>query len=379
MADASTISPPTDGFALDAARNGRPSHSAVSFPELVWAHFLRQEEVKEHRNLHGPHEAEYRRRLAVFEADEGELISAYWCTTDASAVALTIKERPGLRMKLRGESRDIRFHAATDWVAKDTPEIANVLHTCETLAVRVREVLWGSSERVAQQWILAIAGHLLGYVDREERRRDRKAEAKLVSRKRNELAKVEEYYHRAGEKLGRIVYFWGMMAGMIAVLAFGAALAGVLWLSESTSLQPSDETTQYFFTAYAMGAIGACISVITRMASGRATFNLDFEVGRRQIHRLGSFRPAVGAVFAVVLFFAIKADLFEVLPNQEESVYLDALVGFLAGFSERWANVIFGRAELLLSGDEKKEEEPAEQPAPVAQPKSTTEERTASV
>jgi hypothetical protein len=344
---------------------------------------LRQEEVRKRRDLHGPREEEYRRRLAVFEADEGELISAYWCTSEASAVALTLKKRPGLRMRLRGESTDIRFHAVTDWVARDSPEIANVLHTCETLAVRVREVLWGSSERVAMQWILSVAGHLLGYVDREERRRDRKAEQKLVTRKRNELAAIEAYYHRAGEKLGRIIYFWGMMAGMVAVLALGAVLGGLLWAF--TELDPGDTTTQYLFAAYSMGAIGACFSVITRMASSRANFNLDFEVGRRQIHRLGSFRPAVGAVFAVVLFFAMKADLFQVLPDtgpgENESLYLYALVGFFSGFSERWANVIFGRAQLLLADDEKKKAEaPAEQPAETAaKPKPVPEERTASV
>ena len=33
---------------------------------------------------------------------------------------------------------------------------------------------------------------------------------------------------RAGEKLGRIVYFWGMMAGMVAVLAFGTPPGVVL-------------------------------------------------------------------------------------------------------------------------------------------------------
>jgi uncharacterized membrane protein YqjE len=374
MADAPTITPPVDGITVDAARNGRPSHSAVSFPELVWAHYLRQQEVHDHKNLHGPHEVEYRRRLAAFEAAEGELISAYWCTGTASAVGLTRKERRGIQARIRGESEDLRFHAATDWVAKDSPEIANVLHTCETLAVRVREVLWGSSERVAQQWILSIAGHLLGFADREDRRRDKKAEDKLVSRKRSELAKVEEYYHRAGEKLGRIVYFWGMMSGMVAVLLFGMAVVGLLWVF--TDLDPTNRTTQYLATSYVMGGIGALVSVMTRMSSSRSSFNLDFEVGRRQVHRLGSFRPAIGAIFAVVLFFAMRADLFQVLPQQKESFYLYAFVGFLAGFSERWANVIFGRAELLLAGDEKKEAPPAEKPTTPKQP--VPEERTAS-
>ena len=357
-------------IARDGTRNGTVLTSAVSFPELVWAHFLRQREIHDTGNLHGPSETEYRRRLAAFEAAEGKLIQAYWCTTEASGVAITRKECTGFE-RLRRRPAEIRFHAAVDWVARDSPEIANALHTCETLAVRVREVLGGSSERIAMQWILAIAGHLLSFVDREDRRTDRKQEQRLVTRKRNELATVERYYHRAGEKLGRIIYFWGMMSGMLAAAIAGVGAALLLWAL--TGLDPDNATAQYLYATYTMGAVGALVSVITRMASTTKAFSLDFEVGRRQIHRLGSFRPLIGAVSALVIFFAMKADLFQVLPEQQESFYLYAVVAFVAGFSERWANVIFGRAERLLGGDE--EEKPAQQPPPKPAP----EERTASV
>lgn len=369
MADASTTLPAQlDARARAEDRNGKPVQSAVSFPELVWAHFLHQQEVHKKRDLHGPMEAEYRRCLAAFEEAEGELIAAYWCTSEASAVALTRKDQGFARFRPR--PADIRFHAAVDWIARDYPEIANVLHTCETLAVRVREVLSGTSERIAMQWILAIAGHLLGFVDREGRHRERKVEEKLVARKRNELAKVEKYYLRAGEKLGRIIYFWGMMSGVLAVAAIGAAAGALLWWW--TGIDPNDATTQYAFASYTMGAVGAIVSVVTRMASDKSNFHLDFEVGRKQIHRLGSFRPAIGAVSALVVFFAMQADLFQVLPEQRESIHLYAVVAFAAGFSERWANVIFGKAERLLTGAEEEEpEQPAQQPVP--------DERTASV
>jgi hypothetical protein len=374
VADASTtLSPPVDALARAEGRNGKPQQSAVSFPELVWAHFLRYKEVHGKKNLHGPMETEYRRRLAAFEEAEGELIGAYWCTTEASAAAITKAQQKGHGLaRLRPQPADIRFHAAVDWVARDYPEVANVLHTCETLAVRVREVLSGTSERIAMQWILAIAGHLLGFVDdREGRQRDRKVEEKLVARKRNELAKVEQYYLRAGEKHGRIVYFWGMMSGVIAVALLGAAASALLWWW--TGFDPDDATTQYLFASYAMGAVGAIVSVMTRMGS-EESFRIDFEVGRRQLHRLGSFRPVIGAVSALFVFFAMKADLFQVLPEQQrESVYLYAVVAFIAGFSERWTNVIFGKAEQLLTGAE--EETPATQPAPKPAP----EERTAGV
>ena len=54
--------------------NGR-----VSFSELVRAH-------------NGPDEQRYRALLTAFEASTGEIVDAYWCRKEASAVALTRRE-----------------------------------------------------------------------------------------------------------------------------------------------------------------------------------------------------------------------------------------------------------------------------------------------
>jgi len=62
---------------------------AVSFPELVWAHFLYQRELHDQGVMHGPAETEFRSQLERFVAEHGAIINAYWCTSDASAVAVT--------------------------------------------------------------------------------------------------------------------------------------------------------------------------------------------------------------------------------------------------------------------------------------------------
>jgi hypothetical protein len=350
MADASTtLSTPLQAIRRLAGRAERPPPSAVSFPELVWAHFLRQREVRETRNFRGDAETEYRRLLAAFEKAEGRLLNAYWCTSKASAVALTSRRRGGL-VGLFRRGCEVRFHSATDWVARDSPEIANTLHTCETLALRASEILRGPTERITMQWILATAGHLLGFVDEKKRTRSRGEETRLVRRKRNELERIEAYFHRAGEKVGRLVYFSGMLLGLALVAATALAAAGLLWWG--TGLDPEDQTTQNLFMSYSMGAVGALVSVMTRMSSSKeGTFNVDFEVGRGPLRSLGSFRPFIGATSALVVFFAMKAELFQVLPEDQETTYLFAVVAFISGFSERWANVIFGRAERILAGD----------------------------
>jgi hypothetical protein len=356
LANASTLPAPFQAIRRLARRRESPAPpNAISFPELVWAHFERQREIQQRGKLNGEAEAEYRARLAAFQASEGRLLNAYWCTAEASAVALTEKRRGRIFKR-----REVRFHAATDWIARDSPEVANLLHICETLAVRVSEVLGGAAERIAMQWILASAGHALGFVDREERAHDRRQTNRLVARKRRELEHIEAYYHRAGEKLGRIVYFWGMMIGIAAAGAIGVAVALLLWWL--TGLDPSDTKTQNLYASYTMGAVGALVSVMTRMASNKeGSFNVDFEVGRGQLRSIASFRPFIGAVSGLLVFFAIEGGLVQVLPDEQQSFYLFAVLAFAAGFTERWTKVIVGQAERMLGGDG---DEPDAKPTP---------------
>lgn len=359
MAQASTLPAPLEAVRRLAVRRAEPEPEDASFPELVWAHHLRQREVLDTGNLQGEAEAEYRERLKAFEATHGRLINAYWCTSEASAVALTSR-RGGRIARACRRQPETRFHAATDWVARESPEVANVLHTCETLAMRTGEVLRGPTERIAMQWILAVAGHLLGFVDDKERTRSRSETERIIRRKRNELERIEHYYHRAGEKVGRLVYFVGMLYGLAAVALAGLVAVGLLaWL---TSLDPGDATMKHLVVSYSMGAVGALMSVMTRMASSKeGTFNVDFEVGRGPLRSLGSVRPFIGAISALIVFLAIEGEIVKPLPMEEGSeIYLFAVLGFVAGFSERWANVIFGRAEKILSGADDAKQAPAD-------------------
>jgi len=323
----------------------------VSFPELVWAHFLYQRELKEKQDLHSSSEGEYRRRLDGFVGEQGELLNAYWCTTEASAVALTEKSRPRVLGFLWRRLPEIRFHAATDWITKDAAEAAHTLHTCETLAIRVGEVLAGTSERIAMQWILSVSGYVLGLVDQCSGKPSRSEQAVACRRARGELQKIEAYYDRAGEKSARLVYFWGMMAGVATLIGLALVAVGVAALFHS--FHPHNANTQQFFAAYGMGAIGALVSVMTRMASaGGKTFTLDYEVGRRSIRRLGSFRPFIGAIFALVLYFALRGNLLQIKPaTGHATIYFYAALAFLGGFSERWARVVLGSAERVLGSD----------------------------
>jgi hypothetical protein len=357
----SGVTPAATPLALGRERSrGRDqvaASDAVAFPEVVWAHFVHQRELHEHGKLHSPAEDEFRAQLARFVADQGKIINAYWCTTEASAVALTEKKGERVLGFLWRRPPDIRFHSATDWATRDAPEVSHVMHTTETLAIRVSEVLSGTAERIAMQWLLSVSGYLLSVVDHEGRL-NRNESAKAARRARSELTKVETYYDRAGEKTGRLVYFWGMMLGVVALAALAVVGAWVYSLMADFTLK--DEGTKTFFVCYGMGAVGAIVSVMTRMTSKASDAFLDYEVGRPSLRRVGSFRPVIGAVFAVVLYFGLRSGLIQLTTTDasgNDQVFFYAALAFMAGFSERKARVLLGGATKILGdgGDDQGE------------------------
>jgi hypothetical protein len=323
----------------------------VSFPELVWAHFLWQREVHEDGLLHGEAERDFQRLLAKFQRTHGEVQNAYWCTREASAIAITAKRPYGRLGHLLRFPPVVRFHAVTQWVTRDLPDAAGLLYRCEAMSVKFTELLRHGNQQIAMEWLLAIAGHVLGFVDQAEK--PTKAETKeLVADVREELNELDRFYRRAGEASGRIVFFWGMMLG-VAALA-GIAAAGIVLLELIGELDFDDTAQQNLFASYAMGAVGAVVSVLSRMAAGtKEKFNIDFEVGRPPIRRVASFRPFIGAVFALVLYFALRGNLVQLGTDAEGEEPLEyyAVLSFFAGFSERWVRGVLSPVAKLAGGN----------------------------
>jgi len=337
-------------LALDAIRGREreadsPLDQSISFPELVWAHHLRQKEVYR-RELNGTWENEYRRRLKIFKAKHGDIVEAYWCRFEASGVALTEQRLPRRLTNFFRRDSILRLHTATDWRTANAPIVAASLHRWETAAIKAREVLRESSERIALHWILAGSTRLLAFVDRRSRAETDADLDAVVREQQAELARVDNYYARAGENSARIVYFRGMVWGTLALVALVGGAFLLAWAVHW--IDPSRRPTYTLFTTIGMGAVGAILSVMTRMAKTDG-FSLDFEVGRKSVRFLGGLRPWIGGLFALALYLALKSNLVELLQGRKHGIYFYATVAFLAGFSERWAKVLiegaFGRPE----------------------------------
>jgi hypothetical protein len=327
-------------------RNGS---TRVSFSELVRAHRRwDQHEDIETRD-------EFRGSLATFEGEAGEIIDAYWCRQDASAVALT-KKRGTSHRRLGVGARDDEYHLfrVSDWVTAGTREIPDLLHECDVLAIKAANGLEGIPQAVVMQWLHAVESHTLGFIERHREAVAERAEMDaFVRRERAELERIEEYYQRAGEKRARLRYVEGMLAlGVPILIALAALLLPVLALFGAPTLQ-SDEM-QAFYASIAAGGLGAVISVLMRMSRG-SRFTIDHELGRSGVRELGSFRPLIGAVSGVVVFFLVQTPLLPIDDTKRTFTFY-FVVAFLAGFSERWTRVTLSGAMRTVGGDAPKED-----------------------
>ena len=281
---------------------------AAVFPQLVWAHHQWERKVHTDGGPDSTLEQAYRQKLTEFQRKEGRLEQVYWSTRDASAVAMTVRtgNQPRLSGLGLGDRDDVvRLHRVTDWATRDAPRIADLLHECDLLAVRVSQVLVGTTEQIALRWILGIEMHLLGFLERGGSPNE-KSEAELVGVARRELAECEAYYHRAASKAGRIVYVSGMLIGIWLAALFGAVVGLLLSVAEVADWE-------IILICYGAGAMGALVSALSRLSRAEhGRFNIDFELGRALMRRLGVYRPFRGGAFGVALYILIASGLIAI-------------------------------------------------------------------
>jgi hypothetical protein len=337
------------------------------FAGLVWAHYCYERERRKPKAGPGLDALEkaYSDKLNEFQGQVGELEHVYRSTRDASAVAMTVEDRPGRAAKWFGHlgpaivehDQRVSLHRLSDWVTPDAPRVADLLHECDLLAIRVGEVLRGTPERIAMRWILGVQEHLLGFIERTKRlqaeAREREAREKdLVEKQREQLVAIERYYHRAASRAGRLIYITGMLMGLVPVFLLVALLGLLLW---ATGLW--DRGAELLVLCAGAGAIGALISAISRMGKPEeGKFNVDFELGRPLIQRRGLYRPFLGAIFGIALYFLLASGIAKVDVSQDQQLYYYGFAAFLMGFSERFATVMFGTAERRLPDADSKEE-----------------------
>jgi len=309
LSDVSTVRPE------EAQPRGNRAQ-APSFTELVYAHHdwwkSRQNGTPDPAAA-----AAYDSALTAFQERHGQIVHAYWCSNIESAVVLTERKR-------FGRSPVFAFHRESDWATKNAPDVASELHRCDALAVRAKAVLTGVRQRICLELVVSCAANLLSLVDSRTHPGD-EAKTAALERDHAEISKVEAYYCDAANGQAQLIYFGGIATVTVALGGIAA-----VWLSNSWAAP---------IAALVAGALGAVVSVIQRINSGK--FELEYDVGGPYTFFLGGLRPVLGGVFAMAITFAVSGGLVH-LPvdapaNSDNRRFALLVLAFLAGFSERWA------------------------------------------
>ena len=92
--------------------------------------------------------------------------------------------------------------------------------------------------------------------------------------------------------------------------------------------------------------------------SGRGDFAIDHEMTHLEVTLIGAYRPLIGSVSGIVVYFLMKTPL---IPLEESALTLPlfVVVSFLAGFSERWTRMVLTGAMRTIGGREQESAEAA--------------------
>jgi hypothetical protein len=333
-----------DEGAAPIARTGSPF-----FADLVRAHYAwEQAEDGSADGTNTQHQAElskaYHVQLERFCAREGPITECYWCVRKPSAIVLT--EKPPTRRPRSLRESTVRIHRLNNWLMpRSAQPLVDVLHECDQLAIRASEILRGSPRRIALRSIYAIESDVLAFLERTRGQPKQPEVQEFAADAKLAIEAAEEQYADAADKVARMVYVSGMIAGFFLLAPLAALAALLIWIFGALDLHSAG--TQAFFACIAAGGLGAVVSVLSRMASP-SKFDIDPEVGRQALFFLGVFRPFVGAVFGLALYFLLQSSLLQVSSANKFATFVVA--AFLGGFSERFVKVMLHGAEGSLGG-----------------------------
>ena len=282
----------------------------------------------------------YPRLLERFNAQHGPRpgrphgsYRAYFARNTESAVVLT-------------KDDELHVRLATSFL-NDT-DLIRVLSRLTLLHLQAREFLSGDDFRICMDPVFNVIAFCLQGIDRlrqyEEGGGD-KTKARFESSQQAEIQRVleaecvraETDFYKVLQRNALVRYFYGMLTGVMMLSGIGIALS--VFNAEAFGLE--DEV---FAAVVAAGSIGAFISVLTRVSSGRFSLSrgtLALQQAKRKammLWVLGAFRPLIGAVFAAAFVVFQDSGLIPVQPTGGvNSATYYAGVAFIAGFSERWA------------------------------------------
>jgi hypothetical protein len=232
------------------------------------------------------------------------------------------------------------FGDPEDWKAKE------ILFQCLHLHYKALEFLAPQPRKICLRMIFGVITTLLGTLDHRQLERDSGsipvrpfgAEPAEVETLQRELKQAQSYYESSAQRQAQLEYLVGM------VMFLGLAVAATAAIGLFTPLLDEAATVSVLG-----GAAGAVVSVMNRMTSG--SLKVRPEAGKKTIRALGFMRPVIGATFGAVVYLLLDGGIVQVVspPDGGANLAFYAALGFVSGFSERFAQDVIAQA----SRDEK--------------------------
>jgi len=364
-----------------AARNGdhrpdrpRPADEELrrSFPELaaavdsgrasfdtyVRARFLASERFNDDPSSRDVYAKWRLELLHAFEKESGKICGSYYCEHLIGATART--DCPRLALVFNSDS----------WGKEE-----ELLTSCDGLYWEGIDYLAATDRTTFVERLYAVATDVLARLDTRCRAaangaacEDPELRAQALDALENKLDDVRKFYAKAAPKRARLRYLAGVVAGWVAGLAIAVLLLLVLRESE---LVPSTDRAE-IVTIWLAGAVGAVVSVMQRVSSDSLV--LHHEAGRAELFLLGAIRPVLGGAIAVALYSLFNGGIvdFAMPDGAKRDLYYFAGIGFLSGFSERFAQDMLVKSSTHFNAVEPAHAEPADVEVQVAQPSRTT-------
>ena len=254
------------------------------------------------------------------------------------AWAVLEEKRNGPRHTLK-----IRMTYPPDVVASEPPEFERALWRARAIERQSRLVIGGKPSKVLTEMIFSVIVYLLGVLaschsmESDPTRDDGGTRGMTPGERMDkgtkiaqvELARLSRFACDAELRSALKRYVLGLPIGLTAVILLG-------WLAGLTPMFHGNVADIDLVRALNAGAIGATVSVMIRITRGQK-LDVDSTQGLAMTMLTGAFRPVVGAVLGAALYVLLLASLLPLEVPQESAEYFFAAIGFLGGFSERWA------------------------------------------
>jgi hypothetical protein len=327
-------------LALPALPQGHPHTLArgrrrsASFGDVVHARWYHMRNPKDEAAR-----MRYEEIRELFEAENGKIVDVYWPSREPAGLALCC-------LRLSAGRLSWALHRTVGNLSDGRPEYSSLLLRVARESVHASVVLRGMTQRVAIANLFSLTRDIMASLEKKAAGPD------PLDAFRRDLLDVATYIRDAGANQAQILYLKGVMVGVVTLVA----LAPLLATAPPHAAVPGTDVSLLACCLVA-GSFGAAMSVLIRMGGGK--FDISHEVGREYVTnrdyvtKLGFARPFIGAVFALLLYFALEAGLLQRInvPATAHGKFAFFIAsGFAIGFSERFAKEIARTAESAAGG-----------------------------